>query len=75
MDRHIAAVPLPAPDDGVDVEGVDLDTTAAAPGALRGDQGRPAAQEGVEHDIAAGRAVEDGVGDQRNRLHRRVQGR
>ena len=48
---------------------------AATPGSLAGHEGRPAAQEGVQNDVAAPRHIEDRVGDHRRRLDRRMQGR
>ena len=57
----------------VDIARVDLDARSRRrPGALGGEQGRAGAGEAVEHDAAAPRAVEDRVGDQRDRLDRRV---
>ena len=47
---------------------------APAAGALGGDQRRARAAEGVEDEPLALRAVENGVGDERDRLHGRVHG-
>src|SRR4029077_9597174 len=47
--------------------------TAAPAGAPGGDHRRAAAEKGVEHDPTALGAVEDRIGDQCHRLHRRVQ--
>src|SRR6202521_1230648 len=69
----IARERLPAPDDGVDVAGIDLEPVAASARALGRDHRGAAAEETVEHDVAARRAVEDRVGDERDRLHRRMQ--
>src|SRR5215472_13692953 len=64
---------LPATDDRIDIDGVQLQSVAAPAGALGSDQRRAAAEKGIEHNVAAGRAVEDRVGDHRHRLHARVQ--
>src|SRR6185312_2978736 len=48
------------------------DTAAEATGALAGHQCRAAAHEWIEHDGTAVRAVEDGVGEHLDRLHRRM---
>src|SRR6202521_4586855 len=69
----IARERLPAPDDGVAVERVDLYPIAASAHALGRDHRGAAAEETVEHDVAARRAVEDRIGDERDRLHRRMQ--
>src|SRR5580692_11493753 len=68
-----AAQLLPAADDRVDVAGVELQPVASPAGTLGGDQCRAAAEEGVEHDVAASRGVEDRVGDHRHRFDRRVE--
>src|SRR5262252_8745861 len=66
---------LPAADDRIDIERIELQPAAAPAGALGGDHRRAAAETGVEHDLAAGRTVEDRVGDQHRRLHRWMQRR
>src|SRR5205814_10471712 len=66
---------LPAADDRVDIAGIELKSVAAPAGALGGDHRRAAAEKAIEHDVAAGRAVEDRVGDHRHRFHRRMQRR
>src|SRR5215472_864094 len=63
---------LPPPDRRVEIGGVELDTAAAPAGALGRDYRRAAAEKGVEDDLAAGRAVEDCIGDHRHRLDGRV---
>src|SRR5438045_5505963 len=65
---------LPTADGRIDISGIELQPVAPPAGALRGDQCRAAAEKGIQHDISAGRAVEDRVGYQSDRLHRRVQG-
>src|SRR5215467_10689589 len=66
---------LPAADDRIDIERIELQPAAAPAGALGGDHRRAAAEEGVEHDVGSGRTVENRIGYQRHRLHRRVQPR
>src|ERR1700730_11830910 len=50
--------------------GVELQPVAPRAGALGGDQCRAAAEEGIEQNIAASRAVEDRIGDHRHRFDR-----
>src|SRR6266446_5990488 len=64
---------LPSPDDRIDIGGVKLQPVAAPASALGRDQCRTAAEKRIEHDVAAGRAIEDRIGDHRHRLHGRVQ--
>src|SRR5205814_1707518 len=64
---------LPAADDRVDIAGIELKSVAAPAGALGGDHRRAAAEKSVEHDVAAGRAVEDRIGDHSHRLHGRME--
>src|SRR5271166_5114508 len=73
MDHGFPGHAPPSADCDVDIEGIDLDPAADAARSFGRHQGRSAAQEGIENDIASRRAVEKGVGDQRNRLDRRVQ--
>src|ERR1700746_1555366 len=73
MTRAAAGQRLPATDNRIDVESIELQPVATAAGALGGDQGRAAAEKGVEHDVAAGRAVEDRVGNHCYGLHGWVQ--
>src|ERR1700738_4414851 len=63
---------LPAADNRVDVSRVELQPIAAPAGALGGDQGGPAAEKAIEHDLTTDRAVEDRIGDHCHRLHGRV---
>lgn len=56
-------------DDDVAIGRVELNAVTGTSGLFRGDQCGSAAAERVEHDAAAVRAIQDGVGDQRNRLH------
>src|SRR3954465_5685832 len=60
---------LPAADDRVDIAGMELKSVAAPAGALGGDHRRAAAEKAIEHDVAAGRAVEDRIGDHRHRFY------
>src|SRR5262249_45129895 len=64
---------LPAVDGRIDITRIELEPAAAPAGALGRDHRRAAAEKGVEHNLAAGRAVEDRVGDHRHRLDGRMQ--
>src|SRR3984893_5740459 len=66
---------LPAAEDRIDIGRVEFQPVAAPASALGGHHRRTAAEEDVEHDIAAGRAVEDRIGDHCHRLHGRMQRR
>jgi hypothetical protein len=70
---HVARCRLPAADNCVDIGRVELDAVAAPTGALGRDHRRAAAEKAIEHDVAAGRAAEDRIGDHRNRFDGRVQ--
>src|SRR6516162_8695249 len=65
---------LPAANGGIDIAWIELQRAAAPAGALGRDHRGAAAEKGVEHDLAARRAVEDSIGNHRHRLDRRVQG-
>src|SRR5882762_10266460 len=73
VDCTTAREMLPAADRGIDIEWVELHPTANAADALGRQQRRAAAEKRVEHEIPAGRAVEDRVGDQRDRLYGRME--
>src|SRR5438105_7326573 len=75
MPSAAAGQGLPAADDRIDIGGVELQPVAAPAGALGGDHRRATADKAVEYDVAARRAIEDRIGDHRDRLHRRVQRR
>src|SRR5947207_11433031 len=49
---------LPAAHDRIDIAGVQLHAVAAPAGALGGDHRRAAAEKAIEHNVAAGRAVQ-----------------
>ena len=68
----IASQPLPAPHGDVDVLGIELDRAADPARLFGGDDRRAATGEGVEHDVAPPGAFLDCVGDQGNRLDRRM---
>ena len=68
-----AGLHLPATDSRVDVSRIELQPAATPASALGSDYAGPAAEKAVEHDVAAGRAVEYRVGHHRHRLHGRVQ--
>jgi len=73
MSRAAAGQRLPAADNCVDIGWVELDAVAEPTGALGRDHRRAAAEKAIEHDVAAGRAVEDRIGGHRNRFDGRVQ--
>src|SRR3954447_7230643 len=64
---------LPAADDRIDIARVELRPVTSSPLARGGNQGCAAAEKAVEHDVAARRAVEDRIGYQGDRFHRRMQ--
>src|ERR1700750_2457069 len=70
----LASHPLPAPNSGINVERIDLYAVADSTDTLRRHQRRSAAEEGIENQLAAFRAVQDRVSDQCDRLNRRMQG-
>src|SRR5580693_4148488 len=72
--RGLAGIGLPSSDRGIDVKWVDLQSTAYAPDSLGGDQRRAAAEKAIEHDLAAGGAVQECIGNQPHRFDGRVQG-
>jgi hypothetical protein len=51
MTGVIASERLPSTDDCVDVKWIYFESVTAAPGALCCDDGRPAAEKSIEHDI------------------------
>src|SRR5216683_2676144 len=53
MTGSLAGQGLPTADRGVDIGGVQFEAATVPPRALRGDQGRAAAEKDVEHDLAA----------------------
>ena len=65
----IASKRLPATNDGVDIELVEFNPITPPAHALRSHQSGAAAEKGVEHDLAARGAVQNGVGDQLHRLY------
>src|SRR5215472_9681115 len=64
---------LPAANGRVDIAHIKLQPVAAPTGALGGDQRRATAEKGVEYDVAAGRTIEDRVGNHCHRFDGRVQ--
>ena len=67
--RHL----LPALNRRIDIQRIELDAITAPVGALGGQQGAATAQEWVQNDVVAFRAIEDYVRDQLNGLHSRMQ--
>src|SRR5207302_10219161 len=73
MTGGLAGEGLPTADRGVDIGGVQFEPATVPPRALRGDQGRAAAEKGVEHDLAAAGTVPHRIGHQRDRFDRRME--
>ena len=69
MTRIVASERLPASDDGVDVERIELESEAASSGTLGRDHRGAAAEKPVQHDAAPRARIHDRVGHQRDRLH------
>src|SRR5262249_8241095 len=67
--RHIG----PTSDRYVNVSRIDVEATKAASNPLGSNEGRPRAEEEVEHEVAATRHVLDRIGNQRAGLNRRMQ--
>lgn len=61
-----------APYDQIDISWIELDAKAPPPGSLRGEQGRPRAQERVDHDVTAVCEVKEGVLEHRDQLYGQV---
>src|ERR1700730_1213035 len=72
-DRVAAGDLLPAPNGNIDIQGIDLDAEAAPADLVAGEQCRAAAQERIQHRIAALRGIKDGVGEHADGLRRRVE--
>src|SRR5580704_6045128 len=73
MTGALAGQGLPTADRGVDIGGIQFKPATDPAGARRGDQGRAAAEKGVEHDLAAAGTVPHRIGHQRDRFDRRMQ--
>src|SRR3984893_14761182 len=73
MTGALAGQGLPTADRGVDIGGVQFEPATVPPRAVGGEQGRAAAEKGIEHDLAAAGAVPQRIGHQRHRLDRRMQ--
>src|SRR6266511_1531888 len=69
VNRVVAGVCLPAPNNGIDIQRVDLHPIATATSALGGNDGATAAEEAVQDDIAACRAVQNRVSHETHGLH------
>src|SRR5689334_5758823 len=65
---------LPAPDNGVDIEGIDLEPVTAPPCALRCNDCGAAAEKWIKDNLAPGRGVHDRVRHHGDGLYRWVQG-
>src|SRR5260221_10649031 len=63
---------LPAPDGDIDISGIDLKTVATSPNPLRRQKRCARSAKSVEDDLIAKGTIPYGVGDQGNRLDRRM---
>src|SRR6516225_4525688 len=68
----VAGTRLPAANGRVDIDRIELQPVAATTCSFGRDDRRAAAEKGIEHDSAAGRTIEDRVGNHRHRFDRRV---
>ena len=57
----------------IDIEGIEFDAAAAPTGALARDQSCPRPQEAVEDDLSQPGDVANSIGNEGNRLDRRVE--
>lgn len=67
--------PLPAHDDRVAVDGVELDQPRASARGLGSYEGGSGTAEDIEHDLAPARAISDSVRHKGHRLYGRVHGK
>ena len=72
-DRRSAAHALPAQERDIDIARIQLDRARVTTGALGRNQDRAAAAEGIQDDALAMTAIANRVGNQADRLDRRVQ--
>src|ERR1700682_4339934 len=68
--RLLSGHSLPTRDCSVHIERIDLDAAAVPAGALGGTDGRAAPAKGIQNDLIALRRIQNGVGNQCNRLDR-----
>src|SRR5438270_13033107 len=73
VNSMVAGVALPSFNCRIDVEGIELNPVAAASRSLGCDECGPGAQEPIQHQVPTSRAVEQGIGNQSDGFHRRVQ--
>src|SRR4051794_33640367 len=73
MTGCVTGMALPATDNHVDVERVEFQAVAAPAGALGREEGGAAAQEGIQHNVAARGAIQNGVDHHGHWLHRGVE--
>ena len=73
VDGAVPGEMLPTANRGIDIKRIEFHSATDAADALGCQQRRAAAEKGVEDEIAAGRTIEDRIGDQRDRLYGRVQ--
>ena len=75
MNGVIAGMLLPTPNRDVDIAWIDFDAMTNAANPLCRDQGGAGTEKSIEDNLSAGRAVEQGIGYQRDGLHGRMQGK
>ena len=68
--RLLSGHSLPTLDCSVHIERIDLDAATVPAGALGGKKGRAAPAKGIQNDVIALRRIQNGVGNQCNRLNR-----
>ena len=73
MTGALAGQGLPPADRGVDIGGVQFEPATDPTGSLSGNEGGAAAEEGIEHDLAATGTVPQRIGHQGDGLDRRMQ--
>src|SRR5438105_7958119 len=70
VDGAFAGEALPSPNRGIDIERIELDAAADPADTLGRQQRRATAEKRVEDKLAAGRTIENRIGDQRDRFYR-----
>ena len=70
MNGRLAGHALPALNSGIDVAGIEFNRVGAPSCPLGGEDRSAAAAKGIENDVIALRRIENGVGNQGDRLDR-----
>src|SRR5271165_6990002 len=73
MHRRFTRVPLPATDCCVDIQRIDFNPIADTSDALGRHQSRSRSEEGIEHHLAAGGAIEQRIGHESDGFYRRME--